>query len=78
MTDLDIAKTIELKHIRTIAQKLGLNEDEIEMYGHNKAKLPLSIIDNDKAEILIAENVKVEVIKSTGIQALLNTPEVKK
>ena len=49
MTDLDIAKTIELKHIRTIAEKLGLNEDEIEMYGHNKAKLPLSIIDNDKA-----------------------------
>ena len=36
------------------------------------------IIDNDKAEILIAENVKVEVIKSTGIQSLLNTPEVKK
>tara|TARA_B100001175_G_C19415734_1_gene593549 strand:- start:843 stop:1130 length:288 start_codon:yes stop_codon:yes gene_type:complete len=36
------------------------------------------IIDNDKAEILIAENVKVEVIKSTGIQGLLNTPEVKK
>ena len=29
MTDLDIAKTIKLKHIRTIAQKLGLNEDEI-------------------------------------------------
>ena len=36
------------------------------------------IIDNDKAEIEIAPNVKVEVIKSTGIQALLNTPEIKK
>ena len=36
------------------------------------------IIDNDKAEILIAENVKVEVIKATGIQALMNTPEEKK
>ena len=36
------------------------------------------IIDNEKAEILIAENVKVEVIKATGIQGLLNTPEVKK
>ena len=36
------------------------------------------IIDNEKAEILIAENVKVEVIKTTGIQALMNTPEVKK
>ena len=36
------------------------------------------IIDNEKAEILIAENVKVEVIKSTGIQALMSAPEVKK
>ena len=36
------------------------------------------IIDNDKAEILIAENVKVEVIKATGIQSLMNAPEVKK
>ena len=36
------------------------------------------IIDNDKAEILIAENVKVEVIKSTGVQAVMNAPEEKK
>ena len=34
------------------------------------------IIDNEKAEVLIAENVKVEVIKATGIQALMNSPEV--
>jgi len=36
------------------------------------------IIDNEKAEIQIAENVKVEVIKATGIQALMSTPEIKK
>ena len=36
------------------------------------------IIDNEKVEVLIAENVKVEVIKATGIQALMNTPEEKK
>ena len=36
------------------------------------------VLDNDKAEIIIAENVKVEIIKSTGIQGLLNAPEVKK
>ena len=36
------------------------------------------IIDNEKAEVLIAENVKVEVIKATGIQSLMNAPEVKK
>ena len=36
------------------------------------------IIDAERAEVFIAENVKVEVIKSTGIQALMNTPETKK
>ena len=36
------------------------------------------IIDNDKVEVLIAENVKVEVIRSTGIQSLLNNSEIKK
>ena len=36
------------------------------------------IIDNEKAEVLISENVKVEVIKATGIQALMNSPEDKK
>ena len=36
------------------------------------------IIDNDKVEIEIAENVKVEVIRQTGIQGLVNTTEVKK
>jgi preprotein translocase subunit YajC len=36
------------------------------------------IIDNDKVEVEIAENVKVEIVKATGIQGLLNTQEVKK
>ncbi len=36
------------------------------------------IIDNEKIEVEIAENIKVEIVKATGIQGLLNTPEVKK
>ena len=36
------------------------------------------IIDGDKAEISITDNVKVEVIKSTGIQALINNTYQKK
>ena len=36
------------------------------------------VLDNDKIEVLISENVNVEIIKSTGIQGLINTPEVKK
>ena len=36
------------------------------------------VMDNDKAEIIISDNVKVEIIRSTGIQGLLKTPEQKK
>ena len=38
------------------------------------------LIYNDKVEVEIAENVKVEIVKSTGIQSLVNTKtqEVKK
>ena len=36
------------------------------------------VIDNDKVEVEIAENIKVEIIKSSGIQGLLNTDEIKK
>ena len=36
------------------------------------------VIDNDKVEVSISENVKVEIIKSTGIQALVSNTEPKK
>ena len=36
------------------------------------------VIDNDKVEVEIADNVTVEVIRGTGIQSLMNTQEVKK
>ena len=36
------------------------------------------VIDNEKVEVLISNDIKVEVIKSTGIQSLLNNTETKK
>ena len=36
------------------------------------------VVDNDKVEVLISENVNVEIIKSTGIQALVSNTEPKK
>lgn len=47
MNDLDIARTIELKHINEIAKRLGVDPDELELYGKHKAKLPLHLIDED-------------------------------
>ena len=36
------------------------------------------IIDNEKVEVKISDNVNVEVVRSTGIQSLLNSTEIKK
>ena len=36
------------------------------------------VIDNEKVEVKISENVNVEIIRSTGIQGLVNSPETKK
>jgi len=47
-SDIDIARTITLQHITKIADQLGVAEDQLELYGKYKAKLPLSLIDNDK------------------------------
>ena len=49
MTDLEIAKKIKLKPISSIAEKFGIDPEQIEMYGKYKAKLPLKAIDKKKA-----------------------------
>ncbi len=36
------------------------------------------VVDNDKVEVEIADNITVEVIRGTGIQSLINNQEVKK
>lgn len=50
MTDLEVAKTVSLKHIAKIAETFGIDKDAIEMYGKYKAKLPLNCIDKTKAK----------------------------
>jgi len=42
-SDLEIAQSVTLRHIRDVAADLGLGEDEIDMYGRSKAKLPLEL-----------------------------------
>ena len=36
------------------------------------------VLDNDKVEVSISNEVNVEIVRSTGIQALLGKPETKK
>jgi formate--tetrahydrofolate ligase len=48
LSDIAIAQAKILQHIKIIANKLNVDEDDLEMYGKYKAKLPLSLIDNVK------------------------------
>jgi len=48
LSDIEIAQAKTLLHIKNIAKKLLVDEDDLEMYGKYKAKLPLSLIDEKK------------------------------
>lgn len=47
-TDIEIAQACEMKPIKEIAQRLGIQEDDLEFFGKYKAKLPLKLIEDEK------------------------------
>lgn len=49
-SDLEIAQSVEIRHIREIADGLDVQEESLEYFGKYKAKLPLSLIDTDKVK----------------------------
>ncbi|BDS12582.1 formate--tetrahydrofolate ligase [Aureispira anguillae] len=65
LTDIEIAQNNEMEHIKTIAAKLNINEDDLEYYGKYKAKLPLSFIDEEK----VAQNNLILVTAMTPTPA---------
>tara|TARA_B110000091_G_C13772498_1_gene457351 strand:+ start:93 stop:1727 length:1635 start_codon:yes stop_codon:yes gene_type:complete len=40
-----------MRHIRDVARKLNIDEDDLEMYGKFKAKLPIQLIDEEKVQL---------------------------
>lgn len=50
MTDIQIAQSITPQHIRQVAAQLSIHEEHLEYYGKDKAKLPLSLIDEQKLQ----------------------------
>ena len=49
-TDIQIAQEAKMLHIREVAEKLGIAEDELELYGKYKAKLSDELIERVKDE----------------------------
>ncbi|TFV97152.1 formate--tetrahydrofolate ligase [Algoriphagus kandeliae] len=48
MNDLEIAKSVKPMPIRKITERLGIPDEDFEIYGRCKAKLSLDIIDEEK------------------------------
>ena len=48
-SDLEIAQSAPIRHIKEIAAKLGISNDDLEYYGKYKAKLPLKLINDEVA-----------------------------
>lgn len=47
-SDLEIAQSASIRHIKEIAANTGISNDDLEYYGKYKAKLPLKLIDEEK------------------------------
>jgi len=49
-TDIEIAHSVEIKSIKTIAKNIGLSEDDLERYGEYKGKIKLEAIEKFKKQ----------------------------
>lgn len=49
-SDIEIARTTELKKIKQVAEEIGIPRDEVENYGRYIAKIPDHLIDDEKAK----------------------------
>jgi len=46
-TDVQIAQEAQKQHIREIAKKVGISEDDLELYGNYKAKVNLDVLERE-------------------------------
>ena len=49
-SDIEIARSIELRPITEISDKMGIPSDALEPYGKYMAKVPSSLIDEEKVK----------------------------
>ena len=49
-TDIEIARSVKMRKITDVAAEIGIPEDQIEQYGHYMAKVPRSLIDQEKID----------------------------
>ena len=50
LTDIEIAKSAKMKPISEIAKSIGIEEENLELYGNYKAKIPFNFINGQKSK----------------------------
>ena len=48
LSDIEIAQQTHMQHIKEVAAKINIDEDDLILYGKHKAKLPLDLINEDQ------------------------------
>ena len=48
LSDIEIAQQTQMQHIKEVASRINIDEDDLILYGKHKAKLPLDLIDDEK------------------------------
>ena len=61
-TDIEIARSVEMRRITEIADSIGIPEDQIDQYGRYMAKVSRQLVDEEKA----VESLNLSVF-STGV-----------
>ena len=56
LSDIEIAESCRLQPITRIARKLGLKEDDLELYGRYKAKINLQKV-NPRAKLVLVTSI---------------------
>ena len=69
LTDVEIAQSAKMKPISEIAKKVGLEDDDLELYGKYKAKIALEAINrlenNPDGKLILVSNKMVTAINPT-------------
>ena len=64
-TDIEIARSVKMRKITEIADSIGIPAEDLEQYGHYMAKVPSSLIDEEK----VAKSKLVLVTAITATKA---------
>ena len=76
-SDIEIARSIELKKIKQVAESVGIPREEVENYGRYIAKIPEHLIDEEKVKqsnliLVTAITVIVSIVSITAVISVIS------